>query len=51
MALLPVPLGMANFLVHHIHAFTIYVIILIFFSLYSTNCCQMGSLRLYADGA
>jgi photosystem I P700 chlorophyll a apoprotein A1 len=28
-ALLPIPLGTADFLVHHIHAFTIYVTVLI----------------------
>uniref|UniRef100_K4CYR4 Photosystem I P700 chlorophyll a apoprotein A1 n=1 Tax=Solanum lycopersicum TaxID=4081 RepID=K4CYR4_SOLLC len=28
-ALLPIPLGIANFLVHHIHAFTIHVTVLI----------------------
>ena len=28
-ALLPIPLGTADFLVHHIHAFTIHVMVLI----------------------
>ncbi len=31
MALLPISLGTSNFLVHHIHAFTIHVIVLILF--------------------
>ncbi len=31
MALLPIPLRMANFLVHHIHGFTIHVTILTLF--------------------
>ena len=31
-ALLPIPSGTVDFLVHHIHAFTIHVMVLILFS-------------------
>jgi photosystem I P700 chlorophyll a apoprotein A1 len=39
--LLPIPLGMADFLVHHIHAFTIHVTVLILFKsvLFARNSC------------